>query len=96
MSLNPTSYCFQTLTSLKTDGVKPYIEWACGQGFAVIDVNIPKHLTGTEVSTMYRSFADSNTDLSQDDLDHADSDAKEARSKEALTLATYLWENYIE
>lgn len=28
---------------IKTDIVKTYIEWAVNQGFAVIDVNLPKH-----------------------------------------------------
>ena len=67
------------LTVLKTDEVKTYIDWAVGQGFGVIDVNIPKHLTDIE-----------------EDFAHADNEPKEERSKEALMLATYLWENYIE
>lgn len=34
----------------KTDGVKTYVDWACEQRFGVIDVNIPRHITGEEVS----------------------------------------------
>jgi len=49
------------------------------QHFGVIDVNIPKHLTGVE-----------------DDFEHAENDSNQERAKEALMLATYLWENYIE
>ena len=29
----------------KADVVKEYIGWAIGKGYAVIDVNIPKHVT---------------------------------------------------
>lgn len=68
-----------TNNSQQTDGVKPYIDWAVSQKYAVIDVNIPQHLSDLE-----------------DDMEHTDSDPVEQRSKEALLLATYLWENYIE
>lgn len=33
----------------KTDISKTYVDWAVKNGFAVIDVNIPKHITGLEV-----------------------------------------------
>lgn len=33
----------------KADGLKFYIDWAAEKGYAVIDVNIPKHLTGIDV-----------------------------------------------
>ena len=33
----------------KADGLKSYIDWAAHQGFGVIDVNIPKHLSGIDV-----------------------------------------------
>ena len=33
----------------KADGLKHYVDWAARQGFGVIDVNIPKHLTDEEV-----------------------------------------------
>lgn len=36
--------------SLKADVLKNFIGWAVKQGFGVIDVNIPKHLTGIDVS----------------------------------------------
>lgn len=29
----------------KADVVKDYVGWAIGKGYAVIDVNIPKHVT---------------------------------------------------
>ena len=33
----------------KADGLKHYVDWAVKQGYAVIDVNIPKHLPGVDV-----------------------------------------------
>ena len=33
----------------KTDVTKRYLDWAIKQGFAVIDVNIPKHVTDVNV-----------------------------------------------
>ena len=33
----------------KADGLKHYVDWAVKQGYAVIDVNIPKHLRGIDV-----------------------------------------------
>lgn len=36
------------LTLCETDVVKQYITEAVEQDFAVIDVNVPKHLTGVE------------------------------------------------
>lgn len=35
--------------SPKADGLKHYIDWAVKAGFGVIDVNVPKHLTGLGV-----------------------------------------------
>ena len=40
----------------KADAVKDYVEWATGKGYAVIDVNIPKHVTNGEVSFPFRVF----------------------------------------
>ena len=33
----------------KTDVAKTYVDWAVKHDFAVIDVNIPKHITDPEV-----------------------------------------------
>ncbi|GAM86032.1 hypothetical protein ANO11243_040420 [Dothideomycetidae sp. 11243] len=79
-SPDPRTSFLDAHNTYMTDGVKSYIDWAVNQGFAIIDVNIPKHLTDTD----------------QDDKDHKDPELKESRAKEALLLATYLWENYIE
>lgn len=38
---------------LKADVLKNYIGWAVKQKFGVIDVNIPKHLTGIDVSSKH-------------------------------------------
>ena len=35
---------------MEADLVKHYIDWAVKAGFAVIDINIPKYLTGLTVS----------------------------------------------
>ena len=37
------------LITVKSDATKPYLDWAVKQGFGIIDVNIPKYLTGLEV-----------------------------------------------
>lgn len=37
----------------KADVGKDYIEWAIGKGYAVIDVNIPKHVTTEPVSVSF-------------------------------------------
>lgn len=38
---------------VKTDVSKTYIDWAIKHDFAVIDVNIPKHITGITVWTSF-------------------------------------------
>lgn len=60
--------------------MKTYVDWAVKQGFAVIDVNLPKYVTEFEA----------------DDQEHAENDRVENRTREATELLTYLWENYIE
>ena len=60
--------------------MKTYVDWAVKQGFAVIDVNLPKHV------------ADADT---HDEQEHESNDTIEFRTKEATHLLTYLWDNYI-
>lgn len=43
---------------MKTDSVKQYTQWAVDKGFAVIDINIPKHVTEPEDSHEYAAEAD--------------------------------------
>lgn len=60
--------------------MKTYVDWAIKQGFAVIDVNLPKHVTGFE----------------DDDQEHEDNDSVENRTRQATHLLNYLWDNYVE
>lgn len=84
----------------KTDSVKTYISEAVKHGFAVIDVNLPKHISEDEVSTAPRipsHLLDKTTNTThQDDQDHEETDFVAKRAGEATQLLTYLWENYIE
>lgn len=41
---------------LKADIVKTYVDWAVKQGFAVIDVNLPKHVTDVYDSQEHEEF----------------------------------------
>ena len=50
------------------------------KAFAVIDVNLPKHVS----------------EYDYDYQDHKEADAVENRTREATLLLTYLWDNYIE
>ncbi|KXT04602.1 hypothetical protein AC578_8689 [Pseudocercospora eumusae] len=63
-----------------TDVVKTYIDDAVKRGFAVIDVNLPKHVS----------------DRGSDPHQYQEIDSIESRTKEATQLLTYIWENYIE
>ncbi|MCJ1307172.1 Histone deacetylase hda1 [Agyrium rufum] len=64
-----------------TDVSKDYITWAIRQGYAVINVNIPQHLTGIEDDP-------EAADLSEDE--------KPPHIAAMEELVVYLWENYIE
>lgn len=33
----------------KADELKQYVDWAVNHGLGIIDVNLPKHLTGIDV-----------------------------------------------
>lgn len=56
------------------------MDWAVDHDFAVIDVNLPRHITSDE----------------NDEQLHEEANAIENRAKEAAQLLTYLWDNYIE
>lgn len=60
--------------------MKTYVSWAAKQGFAVIDVNLPKHITTNQ----------------PDSQEHEESESTEWRTREATQLLAYLWDNYIE
>ncbi|KAI9655211.1 MAG: Histone deacetylase hda1 [Alyxoria varia] len=57
-----------------------YVDWAVKQGFAVIDVNVPKHITDTE----------------DDNQGYVDPDSEQKRLEAARELAFYIWDNYLE
>ncbi|KXL49010.1 hypothetical protein M433DRAFT_62748 [Acidomyces richmondensis BFW] len=63
-----------------TDVVKTYVDWAVNHDFAVIDVNLPSHISSDE----------------NDEQMHEEANTIEDRVREAAQLLTYLWENYIE
>lgn len=48
---SPSLYLFQNKATdtEQVDGVKEYIDWAVGQNFGVMDVNIPGYVTHEEV-----------------------------------------------
>ncbi|KAF2840317.1 histone deacetylase clr3 [Patellaria atrata CBS 101060] len=52
------------------DETKTYIDWACTHGFAVIDVNIPKQITGLEDPSVSEESAEKHTQLSRDLLQY--------------------------
>jgi histone deacetylase 6 len=87
----------------KADSVKSYVSEAVKNGFAVIDVNLPKHITEDDVRSPRaynrpspRSpFIRANSH-SQDEQDHEASDLLAKRCVEATELLNYLWDNYIE
>jgi histone deacetylase 6 len=68
------------LTSIKTDIVNTYVDWAARRGFAVIDVNLPRHVVDPENSSQ----------------EYEPADDAALRTQEATLLLTYLWDNYIE
>lgn len=65
---------------------------------AVIDVNIPKHITksdvGLTVPREYIHLGDANVAQPKTQDKYEDEDRN--RAQVAEELATYLWENYIE
>lgn len=85
---------------LKTDSVKTYVSEAVRHGFAVIDVNLPKHISEDEVNPHPEpSHSDVEKQLTatpQDEQDHEDTDLLAKRANEATELLNYLWDNYIE
>ena len=49
----------QVLTDrlIQTDGVMPYIDWAVGNGFGVMDINIPRYITRPQVGRPHGRLA---------------------------------------
>jgi histone deacetylase 6 len=86
----------QSLTELKTDVTKRYIDWAVDNDFQVIDVNIPRVVSVENVSLLVFWIKSSPANLSQPDYGYVRSDDSAARALRTRELAAYLWENYIE
>ncbi|THW43041.1 histone deacetylase HdaA [Aureobasidium pullulans] len=51
-----------------TDSVKQYIRWAYDRGFAVIDVNVPKHLTDLEETHEHAEEIDGKKNIDETQL----------------------------
>jgi len=84
-----------SLTCLKADVLKNYVEWAATHGFGVVDVNIPHFLTGISVTDFAPYTSDEHTNQSQvEDGDEEDEILKVDLATNELAI--YLWENYIE
>ena len=65
----------------KTDVSKTYVDWAVNNDFAVIDVNIPHHVTADNVSPVTTSSLPSlSTKLAQDDLGYVVADNEQSRA----------------
>jgi hypothetical protein len=43
----------------EADALKHYIAWAVKQGYGVLDINVPKFLTGISVRSTWFSFDES-------------------------------------
>ena len=82
---------------METDATKPYVEWATKNGFAVIDVNIPSHITNEGVRTCSPIYkATLELTIKKDTSGYVEPDSVDLRAATTRELATYLWENYIE
>jgi len=82
---------------METDVTKTYVEWAIKNGFAVIDVNIPSHVTneGVRICSLIEKDTLELT-IKKDTSGYIEPDSVDLRAATTRELATYLWENYIE
>ncbi|CAL5871501.1 uncharacterized protein PFLUO_LOCUS5754 [Penicillium psychrofluorescens] len=76
------------------DVSKEYITWITRQGYAVIDVNIPKHVTKPSVSRNFRIWETLLNHDKQSSYQYEDNDTDRPSATE--DLAGYIWDNYIE
>lgn len=83
----------------KADAQKDYIGWILSKGYAVIDVNVPKHVTQTPVcdSPGFLNLV-SRPGLTLRDVQATGKveNVDEHRAAATEELANYLWDNYIE
>jgi histone deacetylase 6 len=81
----------------ETDATKTYVEWAIKNDFAVIDVNIPSHITNEGVRTCVPIWKRiQELTMKKDTTGYVEPDSIDLRAATTRELATYLWENYIE
>lgn len=83
----------------KADAQKEYIGWIIRKGYAVIDVNIPKHITQTPVrATLASSRPSTGPRLTLRVIQATGKYEEEDENRPSATeeLANYLWDNYIE
>ncbi|KAJ5177286.1 Histone deacetylase clr3 [Penicillium canariense] len=81
------------------DVQKEYVAWIVSKGYAVIDVNIPKHITHALVCTFPTPIENfSGPRLTARDIQATGryEDEDENRPTATEELANYLWDNYID
>jgi histone deacetylase 6 len=74
--------------------LKDYVQWAVNKKYAVIDVNIPKHVT-TEPVSIFGVPAVAYSDRINQSSNRFEGE-DENRPTATEELAGYLWDNYIE
>ncbi|KAI9744242.1 MAG: Histone deacetylase hda1 [Claussenomyces sp. TS43310] len=77
---DPVSNRIESHNAWLTDGVMPYIDRAIANGFGILDINMPMHLTSVENGR--HGFAERPTEAELQN-----------QTKE---LVCYLWDNYLE
>lgn len=92
---NAHTGAFDPHNVIVTDVSKQYLEFAIEQKFSVIDVNMPKFVSQTEVSESHHG-AEHELTRGQSDDNFEDIDPLESRLKAMRDCAIYLWENHIE
>lgn len=82
----------------KADTTKEYIGWIISKGYAVIDVNIPKHISQTPVRATVASCQRRSGPRLIIPYQATGKYEKEDENRPTATeeLANYLWDNYIE
>lgn len=82
----------------KADTTKDYIGWILSKGYAVIDVNIPKHISQTPVRTTAATSRRRSGPRLIIPYQATGKFEKEDENRPTATeeLANYLWDNYIE
>lgn len=92
-----------TADNAQVDGVKQYIDWAIGENFGVMDVNVPGYVTQEEVWKLPPMLAWKHKEEVQTDPFVAqDSDAfipaspEQKLQEQVRKLVCYLWDNFLQ